>query len=405
MFKKRFLISTIVLAMMCSLGACAQSEPEAAQDPSPADAAQQQEESPQEIAPEASANEEPSAEAGEEGITVVDQNGMTVTFDEPIQRVVTTALPLPSVYAVTGAAISNIVGMHPGSESAIENSVMAAMYPELLGIPSGFIEGEDINIEELLKLSPDVVMYWAEYMNQYEVMSNAGIKAVGVKTQGDGDALVTLESWLEIMGTMFGTTGNTDEVIAYGNQMKDEIQAVVGDLPEEEKPRTLILFNHSSEDISVSGGNHYGQVWIGATGGVNVSSELSGTPAVNMEQIYQWNPDVIIISTFTETMPEDLINNTISGQDWSQVKAVQEGKVYKEPLGVYRWYPPSGDAPLMLKWMAQTQHPDLFTYDMKTDIIDYYKQFYGYDLTDEQAEGILASNAEAARGSNWGQSK
>ena len=123
-----------------------------------------------------------------------------------------------------------------------------------------------------------------------------------------------------------------------------------------------------------------------------------------MEQVYEWNPDIIILTTFTSTMPEDLYNNTIDGQDWSQVAAVKNGRVYKEPLGVYRWFPPSGDAPLMLKWMAQTIHPDKFTYDMKEEIRAYYEEFYQYTLTDEQTEGILAANPEAAKGAGFGAS-
>ena len=161
-------------------------------------------------------------------IEIVDQNGMTALVPENASRVVLTALPLPSIYAITGAPIENLVGMHPGSTSAIENSVMAAMYPELLQVPSNFIDGTDINIEELLKLDPDVVIYWAEYSNQYDALSAAGIPAVGVKTQAGGDALATMESWLEIMGQMFGTTGNTEKVLEYGRQVQQEIADQVG---------------------------------------------------------------------------------------------------------------------------------------------------------------------------------
>ena len=120
-----------------------------------------------------------------------------------------------------------------------------------------------------------------------------------------------------------------------------------------------------------------------------------------MEQIYEWNPDVIIITTFSQTMPEDLYNNTVPGQDWSNVKAVREGRVYKEPIGVYRWFPPSGDAPLMLKWMSETLYPDLFDYDMEAEIKAYYNEFYSYDISDDQVKGVLSSNPEAARGADW----
>lgn len=338
----------------------------------------------------------------EETISVVDQNGMTAEITANPERLVTTALPLPSIYALTGAPIEYLIGVHPGSTSAIENSVMAAMYPELKGIADNFIEGTDVNVEELLKLEPDVVLYWAEYLEQYEAMNNAGIDAVGVKTQGDGDVLTTLESWLDIMGQIFGTTGNVDSVIEYGRQVETEIAETTSQMTEEDKPKVLYLYNHSTEDISVSGSKFYGDYWIHAGGGINVAAELTGPTSVNMEQIYEWNPDIIIITTFTETMPDDLYNNTIDGQDWSPISAVANGKVYKEPLGVYRWFPPSGDAPLMLKWMAQTIHPETFTYDMKEEIRAYYEQFYGYSLEDDQIEGILSANPEAAKGANFG---
>ena len=350
-------------------------------------------------------SEETSAE---NYIEVVDQNNMTAKVPKDASRVVLTALPLPSIYAITGAPIENLVGMHPGSASAIENSVMKSMYPDLVNVPSNFIDGLDINIEELLKLDPDVVMYWAEYTNQYDIMTEAGIPAVGVKTQAGGDALKTMESWLEIMGTMFGTdsdNGNAAKVLEYGTQVQSEIAEVVNQIPEEDKPKVLYLYGHSADEISVSGNDFYGGFWIESAGGSNAADEISGHAIVNMEQVYQWNPDIILITTFTETMPEDLYNNTIEGQDWSQVAAVQNGKVFKEPLGTYRWFPPSGDAPLMAKWMAQTLHPDLFTYDMVEEIKSYYEEFYQYTLTQEQAEGILAANPEAAKGASFGSSR
>ena len=353
------------------------------------------------VAPAALAEESTETESY---ITVTDMNGRDVQVPTEIDSVVLTALPLPSIYALTGAPIENLKGVHPGSTSAIENSVMAAMYPELVGIADNFIEGTEINVEELLKLDPDVVIYWAEYENQYEALQSVGIPAVGVKGAEGGDVIATLSTWLDIMGQMFGTTGNTEGVIEYANTVKQEVADKLADVKEEDKPKVLYLYNHSKEQISACGSNFYGGYWIESAGGVNVGAELDSFADVNMEQIYEWDPDIIILTTFTDTMPEDLYNNTIEGQDWSNVSAVKNGKVYKEPLGVYRWFPPSGDAPLMFKWMAQTLHPELFDYNMVDEITDYYQQFYDYTLTTEQAQGILDAQPEAAKGSSFGSS-
>ncbi len=331
-------------------------------------------------------------------ITLVDQNGDTVTIPANVERVVLTALPLPSIFALTGADPDMIVGMHPGSKSAIANSVMNDMYPGLADRETGFIEGTDINIEELFMLQPDLVIYWGAYSNQRKMLQEAGIPAIGVGTQGGGDALLTLETWLELMGTALDRSSETGRVIEYGRAAQAEIDEVLQGLDDSDKPSTMILFNHDSKTIVVPGEGHYGNWWINTTGGRNVSEEVKVTAQVDMEQIYQWNPEILFISSFSATMPEDILENSIPGQDWSQVEAVKRGQVYKIPLGVYRWYPPSGDAPLMLKWMALHQHPDLFDYDMLEEITSFYKEFYGYDLSEDQAMSILKPVREAAEG-------
>lgn len=340
-----------------------------------------------------------------DSITVTDMNGREVNIPKDIDSVVLTALPLPSIYALTGAPIENLKGIHPGSTSAIANSIMGSMYPDLVGIADNFVEGQDINVEELLKIDPDVVIYWGEYENQYEALKSVNIPAVGVFGEKGGNVVDTLKTWVDIMGQLFGTTGNTDKVIDYANEALKEVDAKVSTLKEEEKPKVLYLYNHSSEQISASGSGFYGGFWIDAAGGNNVAKEIENFGDVNMEQIYEWDPDIIILTTFTETMPEDLLENKIEGQDWSQVSAVKNGKVYKEPLGVYRWYVPCGDTPLMVKWMAETLHPDLFDYDMISEIKKYYKEFYDYDVTDEQAQGILDASPEAAKGTSWNATK
>ena len=403
--KKKIYLSLITAGML-ALSACGKASADAQSVENTADKEVTETATPEaETTEEAAATEETASEESSDSITVTDMNGREVTIDGDIDSVVLTALPLPSIYAITGAPIENLKGVHPGSTSAIENSIMGSMYPDLVGIADNFVEGQDINVEELLKIDPDVVIYWGEYENQYEALNSVNIPAVGVFGEEGGDVVATLKTWVDIMGQLFGTRGNTDKVIEYANTALDEVSDKVSSLSDEEKPRVLYLYNHSNEQISASGSGFYGGFWIEAAGGNNVAKEIENFGDVNMEQIYEWDPEIIILTTFTETMPDDLYNNTIDGQDWSQVSAVKNGKVYKEPLGVYRWYVPCGDTPLMVKWMAKTVHPEIFDYDMITEIKDYYKEFYDYDVTDEQAQGILDASPDAAKGTSWNANK
>ena len=74
-----------------------------------------------------------------------------------------------------------------------------------------------------------------------------------------------------------------------------------------------------------------------------------------MESIYAWNPDIVLLTNFTPLQPNDLIEGRDAGRDWTSVKAVKDGRVYKMPLGLYRSFTPTADTPLTLLWLAKTQ--------------------------------------------------
>ncbi len=72
-----------------------------------------------------------------------------------------------------------------------------------------------------------------------------------------------------------------------------------------------------------------------------------------MEQIYKYNPDIIFMTNFTQAQPKDLIQqHNRKLNDWSKVKAVEDKKVYKMPLGMYKLYS-EPDTPMTLLWLAK----------------------------------------------------
>ncbi|SMP60675.1 ABC transporter substrate-binding protein [Anoxynatronum buryatiense] len=330
---------------------------------------------------------------------IIDQLGREVELPESIDRVATDRiLPFPSVYFLATGTAEQIVGMHPASKSAAENSMLATLAPEILNANTGFAAGDEINIEELLKLNTDVVYIRAE-SGQIDLYDKAGITTVAIGTTGvaAGDSLATINSWLELLDQIYDLDDRAKGIIEYGNRAEAEIAAIVSDVAE--KPRAMMLFNYTDGKPIISGKGFFGNYWLNATGAIDVAEDdLQGQSPVDMEQIYRWNPEIIYITNFTELMPEDFYNNTIEGLDWSQIEAVKNGQVYKIPLGIYRWFAPSGDTPLMLQWLAQKNHPERFTYDMSQILKDYYLEYYYYSLSDEEVEKILNPVREAAQG-------
>ena len=350
---------------------------------------------PTETQPEVSASSQPA----EETITVVDDRGIEVTFPKNPQRIVISSImPLTSVYCLYRGGTEALVGIPAAAMSAAENSYLATMYPEILDIESDFSAGGDVNVEEVLNLAPDVVFYRANEEEEGDMYARAGIPAVAFSTSKYGtDTIATFAGWIELLDEIFGGGEKTQGIVEYGNEMLALIRERTADLADEDRPTAIIFGGYSDGQLTVPGGDQFADFYITEGGGIHAAAELTGSKTVNMEQIYEWDPDVIFINNFCPYVPEDFYNNAIEGYDWSSVSAVQNQRVYKFPLGTYRWYPPAGDAPLSLIWVAKQLQPELFAdIDMDQLVMDYYQDFYGYTLTEEDLTDIYNPPREAA---------
>lgn len=341
------------------------------------------------------------AEEGTGTITVTDHNGNVVTMPENIERIAFgNILPMPSVLSVFFDSAEKIVGMPSGCMAAAENSLLSELYPEILDAKTGYINGAEINIEELMMLDVDLVIYNAANKETGEQLAKAGIPGVAVSVnKWDYDAIETLNQWITLLSEIFPENDRVELVKKYSQEAYDLVQDRVSDLSEEEKAKVFFLFQYSDSSIVTSGKHFFGQYWADAIGAVNAGEEMDkdNSVTVNMEQIYAWNPEHVLITNFTTAQPEDLYNNTIGSYNWSAVDAVKNESVDKMPLGMYRSYTCGVDTPVTLLWMAKTIYPELFEdIDITEETKKYYKEVFEIDLTDEQAEIIFAPSSEAA---------
>lgn len=332
---------------------------------------------------------------------IIDQAGTEVTLPGEVDEIVSgSILPYFHTWFVATNSTKEIVGMHPNSYNAAENSILAKMSPDVLKADTSFVQNGEMNVEELMKINPDAYFELSTDEKSIQLAREAGINTIAIKAidAAASEPLATFNSWLQLTGEVADTTDRADRFMEIGTATQNEINEKIKDLTPEDKPNALMMYMLSEQAITVGGKNFFGNQWLNATGANDVAeNDVTGRKDVNMEQIYAWNPEIIYLTNFTEIQPEDLYNNTIPGQDWSQVDAVKNKQVYKIPLGIYRWFPPSGDAPLMLKWLASKNQPELFDYNMEDEIRTYYKDFYDFDVTDEEIQSILNPSSEAAK--------
>lgn len=336
-----------------------------------------------------------------ETVTVTDHADRTVEVPTNPEKVAILGIyPLASMLSVYLNSAETIVAMEPASANAAKNSVLIDLYPEIGNITTDILSGEDLNIEALVALEPEVVYYNAADKADLEKLENAGLTAVAFSpTKWKFDVVETFRQWIGLLDQIYPSSSKNAKLVdQYSTDIYNMIQETVAGV--EQPQKILFLYQYDENAMITSSSRFFGEWWAKAAGGVNVASDVQAETAnakITMENVYEWNPDVIFITNFTKATPEDLYSNAIGTDDWSTVKAVQDHRVYKMPMGTYRTYTPSSDTPMTLLWMAQAVYPELFAdVDVRAEVKDYYSQLFGITLTDDQIDRMYTPNAAAS---------
>lgn len=310
--------------------------------------------------------------------TIVDMSGASVTIPYNVSRIVVTCYGGAShEIAVLGAA-DLIVGQPPMQRFP----ALIRIYPGLNNtVNAGSFN--NVNMEELLKLDPSIVVAPKSSNQTNQAITNAGIPVVAVSA-GNGN-ISTLMQEFNMMGQVLNKENQSDALVSYWNDRLKMINSRVSSIPADQKKHVYYMlggFYHTN------GGNLWGQDFITAAGGINVAQNFGPGEDLSAEQLLAWNPDVIIISSnegnFT-TIAQVKNNTQISG-----LNAVKNNQMYECPVGTFWWDRPSPESILGIEWLAKTLYPDQFSdIGMVNETKDFYKTFYHYNLTDEEANAFL----------------
>lgn len=332
-----------------------------------------------------------------ETITVIDHLGNEIIIPKEINKIaIGRIFPLPSVVAVFLNSAEKIVGIPEQSMTAAANSLLGELYPEILNADTNYINGSNLNIEALLELNPDVFLYNAADVQHGEICQKAGIPAIAVAVnKWEYDAIETLDNWMNLLTEIFPENSKNKQVEEYSENTLLRIKEITKDIPESEKINLFFLYQYTDTMIATSGNRFFGQWWADSIDAYNVGETIDkdNSVTVNMEQIYSWNPECILISNFTSAQPETLYNDP----NWAEINAVKNKRVYKMPLGMYRSYTCGIDTPVTLLWIAKTVYPEYFTdINIIEETKKYYEEVFNVQLTDKQAEKIFAPSSNAS---------
>lgn len=323
-----------------------------------------------------------SSEETSGAIALTDQRGKSVELSGPADQIAFTVIPAPAILAAVDGSWDRIVGVNSSWSEAAAEGITPKIFDKANELK--VIAGDDFvpNMEEILSLNPDVVVQWGDMGNDgVAPIESTGIPVVGLQygTQED------LETWIDLFGTMVGKQDRAEEIINNMGKEAEELREKTAKF--DTKPRVVQL-SYSDSKLSVATKKDYAQHVFDLINAENVAADAVVDDAgISPEQLINWDPEVIFLSAFDTAVPEDLYNDP----RFADVSAVKNKKVYRTPLGVYRWQVPCAESPLFWNWAAALVHPELEVDlpDMMREQISY---LYNYDVTQEDIDLTLRTD-------------
>ena len=327
-------------------------------------------------------------------VTITDMTGRTIKLDKPAERLVVFPVPWASTVIALDGGADKLLAMHPESKLAIEEGVLGTVLPRRAGHsratswPAAPRAASCRMSRPIAALKPDLVIQWGNRKDDgVAPLANAGINTAAIVYGAEDNA----RQIMALVATAMGRTDKLDLLM----QWRDDTAKIVTDglagLAERDKPKVAYFF-YTTPEFQTEGKGSYMDWQINLAGGINAAHEVDGWGAVGLEQIAAWDPDVILLGSFE---PDVNVSRIYDDPILGATKAAKANRVYKVPVGGYRWDPPSQDSPLMWMWLASLLHPDRFDFDLRAATTEWYVKIYGHEPTADQLDAILLLDMNA----------
>ena len=332
---------------------------------------------------------QPNTPAGDENTAAetrvfTDSTGREVTVPTQIDKVAISG-PLAQI-VVFALCPDKLVGVANEWDESAQQYLDEKYYNlPLLGQLYGG-KGE-LNLETLLSSEAQVVIDVGEAKGTIAEDMDALQEQTGIPFVHIDAKLASMDETYTMLGDLLGMADEAKALADYCRTTYDSVKSAVDGV---EKADLLYITGDTGLNVIAQGSFHAEVIDLLSSNLAVVdepSSKGSGNE-VDMEQILNWNPDVILFTpgSIYATVGEDAA--------WQGVTAIQNGAYYEVPMGPYNWmgFPPSVQRLLGMQWMAKVLYPDAVDYDMYEAASTYFQMFYHCDLTQEQYDALVANS-------------
>ena len=239
----------------------------------------------------------------------------------------------------------------------------------------------EMDLEALLNAGPDLVIDIGEPKSSMKEDFDALQNQTGIPFLHIDATVETAPEVYRALGKLLCREEKAEELALWLENTYARIEAMMA-LVDADGARKTVLYclGDKGTNVIAEGSFHAETINLMATNPAAVEDVVakgSGNE-VDLEQILLWDPEYIIFA------PDSCFHKIGGDPQWQPLRAVANGNVYLTPATPYGWLssPPSVQRYLGMLWLGELLYPEYTDYDLQEEVSEYYRLFYGCDLTD-----------------------
>jgi iron complex transport system substrate-binding protein len=260
-------------------------------------------------------------------------------------------------------------------------------YAELPEIGRLTGRGNTVNLENVVKLAPDLVLDIGNTTETYVSLANRVQAQTHIPDVLIAGHLAQTPQTLRILGGLLEVQQRAETLALYAEAVLSRVQKEITKIPPAERPILYIARGPHGLESAVAGS--IGSEVVDLVGARNVVGKDAGPHTivdVSPEQVLAWQPEVIL--TIDRRFHAAIRTDPV----WRQLKAVQAGHVHFVPDLPFSWLddPPAPNRLIGLLWLGKLLYPASFPQDIRAEARRFYGLFYQQEPSDAQLDGLFA---------------
>jgi iron complex transport system substrate-binding protein len=315
-----------------------------------------------------------------------DSAGRPVDIPQSVRRV----FPAGPPAAVTLFTIApeKMLGW-PRVPSAAARAFLPKRYADLPEIGRLTGRGNTVNLDNVVKLAPDLVLDVGSTTESYVSLADRVQAQTHIPDVLIAGHLAQTPQTLRILGALLGVQERAESLAHYAEGVLGDVRNRTAKIPLADRPSIYVARGPHGLESAVAGS--IGSEVVDLIGARNVVGKQAGPHAivdVSPEQILAWQPDVIL------TIDRGFHAAIRTDPVWRRLKAVQAGHIHFVPDLPFSWLddPPAPNRLIGLLWLGKLLYPASFPEDIRAEARRLYALFYQQEPSDAELDGLLASS-------------